>query len=478
MKKILIIIIFVCGSLFAQDLETTFGKQTNSQLLLPIIVTVGGDFVVTGSFTAFKSQRVDHFITTIFATAKENVTASLTQIETIKQVYQELDKYPLRDITLKRVNGEVLNVDLLKFRLTGDFMYNPYLMNDDVIIFPSYDDERNFIDIAGAVNKPVKFQFVEGDKLSDAILFGGGLNPAFDNITEAEISRLSQQGQKEEVITAEIPKDFTLQRGDRIRILFNENDKKSYKVLVLGEVNSPGYIFVTKNSTTLKELLTKSGGFTQNADIKNSELLRGTNKEQLLKIKLLKESFEKEGTLSSKYFERSFNQLMTEEFKMLRTADVTVEDSASFLIDNYLRVLDNQSAVDFSKINSETEDANFIVQDGDVVLVPQKENVVYVFGQVINPGYFTYQNDKNWEYYLNKAGGKAERADSDVKVIKRKNKTWISVDNNPNLEPGDFIYVLKDVPRSFDYYLRNVGAISSVITAVATLILIVIQASK
>jgi len=79
---------------------------------------------------------------------------------------------------------------------------------------------------------------------------------------------------------------------------------------------------------------------------------------------------------------------------------------------------------------------------------------------------------------LNKAGGKAERADSDVKVIKRKNKTWISVDNNPNLEPGDFIYVLKDVPRSFDYYLRNVGAISSVITAVATLILIVIQASK
>lgn len=477
MKKLLLIIILSSAALLAQEQESTLNKQMNT-LLQPITVTVGGDFVVTGSFTAYRSQRVDHFITILFTQAKEKITSSLNQLETIKQVYQGLDRFPLRDITLKRITGEILKVDLLKFRLTGDFKYNPYLMNDDVIVFPSYDDERNFIDIEGAVNRPVKFQFVEGDKFSDAILFAGGLNLAYENITQAEISRLTHQGQKEEIIIVNIDQDFVLERGDRIRILFNESDKKAYKVLVIGEVNRPGYIHVTKNSTTLKELLNKSGGFAQRADIKNSELLRGTNKEQLLKMKFLKESFEKEGTLYSKYLERSMNQFMTEEFKMLRTADVAVEDSAFFLIDNYLRVLENQSAVDFTKLNSESEEANYIVQDGDIVVVPTKDEIVYVFGQVDNPGYIPYQNGKDWKYYISKAGGTTERADSDIKVIKSKTRTWISTDNDPKVEAGDFVYVPKNVPRRLDYYLKEFGAVSSIITAIATIILIIVQAGK
>ena len=41
--------------------------------------------------------------------------------------------------------------------LNGDFTNNPYLKNDDVIIFPQPDLEHNSFTVSGAVNNPGKF---------------------------------------------------------------------------------------------------------------------------------------------------------------------------------------------------------------------------------------------------------------------------------------------------------------------------------
>jgi len=481
MKKLLLIIILSSGALLAQEQESTLNKQMNTQLLQPITVTVGGDFVVTGSFTAYRSQRVDHFITILFTQAKEKITSSLNQLETIKQVYQGLDRYPLRDITLKRISGEIIKVDLLKFRLTGDFKYNPYLMNDDVIVFPTYDDERNFVDINGAVNKPVKFQFVEGDKLSDAILFAGGINLAYDDVKSVEISRLKDKGEKEELLIASISDNVILKRGDRIRVMFDENEKRVFKVLVLGEVQKPGYIYITKNNTTIREVINKAGGFTNNASLEKSELIRGTNDIQLLKMKAFKETYEKEENviLTQKFYEKIYNEMMTEQLLMLRSADLAAEDTSFFYVDNALRVFQNQSIVNFTKINSDTtSDSKYIVRDGDVVVIPYKEELVYLFGQVYTPGFVNYEKGKSWKYYLQKSGGKTELADSEIKIIKAKTRTWLTADSDMQIDPGDFIYVPKDVPKRFDYYLKQFGAASSIVTAIATIILIIVQAGK
>ena len=42
-----------------------------------------------------------------------------------------------RGLILKNANGEEIIIDLAKFRVNGDFINNPYLKNDDVIIFPA-----------------------------------------------------------------------------------------------------------------------------------------------------------------------------------------------------------------------------------------------------------------------------------------------------------------------------------------------------
>jgi protein involved in polysaccharide export with SLBB domain len=480
LKKIsLLIICFTMQTLYAQTTEQILQRGTETRLLQPITVTIGGNFIVTGSFSANATQRVDHFITQIFSEAQERSISKINQFEIVKKMTEEFAKYPLRDILLKRANGEQFKVDLLKYRMTGDLSINPYLMNDDVLIFPGYNEQTNFVEIIGAVNNPVKFQFVEGDKLSDAILFAGGINNAYENVMTAEISRLHDKGSREEIIKVNLSDNLELERGDRIRIPFEENNKREYKVLVLGEVNTPGYVYITRGNTSIKEAVEKANGFTRNAWLERTELLRGTSESQLLKMESLRKSFEKNRNYNALLSEKLLNELNVEQLKLFRMADTFPQDSLVVIIDNALRIIDNKSVIDFTKIYSDSaSDGNYLVNDGDILVVPKREELVYVFGQVKNPGYVKYDSGRNFNYYINKTGGLGERAEDEVKIIKGNSYSWLTAEQNSVIAPGDFIYVPKNVPKSFEYYLRAIGSISGVVTAIATIILIVMQSGK
>lgn len=480
MKKIFFVItLLLTPLLFAQQNEQQSFKQSNLSMLQPITVTIGGDFIVNGSFPAVKSERLDQFITTIYTEAQQKALSSLNQLETIKQVGKEVSKYALRDITLKRSNGEIVKIDLLKFRLTADFRFNPYLMNDDVIVFPSFDEKRNIVTISGAVNKSTMFQFADGDKLSDAILFAGGLNPAYDNVSTAEISRLSDDGSKEEIINVNIRDDYELRRSDRITIMFNENEKKAFKALVLGEVERNGYVYITKDKSTLKEVIEKAGGFTDRAWLERSELLRGTSQSNILKMSALRDAFEKDKKFNTILTEKYLNEIFLENLKFSRMSDVYAEDSMSVAVDNALRILRSNSLINFKNIYADsTSDGGYLVQDGDIIVIPQREDLVYVFGQVNDPGYVHYEPLKKHDYYIRKAGGLGESAEKEVKIIKGNSYAWVTADDKSKIDPGDFIYIPKNIPKPFEYYLRTIGSISTVVTALATVILIIVQSKK
>ncbi len=479
MKNLCFALLLVSCVLFAQQEEKSSKLPSNNSSIIPISVTIGGNFIVTGSFPSYKSQRLDQLITSIFVDANQKAVETLTSLKKATDIEKELPEYPIRDITLKRINGTFLKIDLLKFRLTGDFKDNPYLENDDVIIFPAYDKERNFVDISGAVNKPIKFQFVDGDKIKDALLFAGGINKAFDNVKEAEITRIVNHGTKEEIIKVNLADDFALQRGDRVRILFDENFKMNYKVLVLGEVNIPGEIPITKNNTTLRDVIIKSGGFTNNAWLEKAELLKGTSKDQMLRMKSIKESFVKGERVNSILGEQYLNDPYLEQMKILRMNDLFPEDSLTIIIDNMLRVLQSNRTIDFNKVlQQNSEEGNTVVAEGDVIIIPKREELVYVFGQVSTPSYIPYQKEKSHDYYLAKAGGVGKRAKEDIKIIKGNSYSWVNAADGVKIDAGDFIYVPKNVPKPFEYYLNNIGAVAGIVGSFATLILLIVQSGK
>lgn len=423
-------------------------------------VTIGGSFIVTGTFQASPTERLDNLITRVYNSAKLPYLSQVRDMDSFQRINEEVENYALRDIKLKRFSGEVLTIDLLKFRMTGDFKHNPYLENDDVIIFPAYDEETNFVEISGAINveSPYTFQFVEGDKLSDAILFAQGINTAYERVDSAEISRLSYDGKTEEKILVKISDDYDLEAGDRIRILAKTTDKKAYSIEVRGEVNKEGIIYITKDNTTVAEVIEKVGGFKPTADLNRAELIR-----------------------SITFLNSPNSNRETEMMLMQRMANIDIEDSLTFLTDNRLRLSRGSSVVDFTKIDDpNSPDANFIVKDGDVIYVPEQQKLVYVFGQVLTPGYIEFKEGEGYQYYINQAGGISKFARGEIYLIKGKTRSWIELEEDTKevLEEGDFIWVPKEPYRDFDYYLTRIGSFAQIIGSIATVIVLIVQLGK
>lgn len=475
-------LILFAVTIYGQNESGMSQQKSNIGLLQPISVTVGGDFIITGSFPAYSTQRLDQFITQLFIQGQKQILGNITQLDVIEKISKEISEYPLRDITLKRMNGSVLKIDLVKFRLTGDFKYNPYLNNDDVIIFPAYDPKTNFVDVSGAVNNPVKFQFVDGDKLSDALLFAGGINKAYDNVTQAQIYRLTEKGTKENIVTVNINDDFTLQRGDRIKVLYDENNKKIFRALVLGEVENPGFVFLKKDGNTLAEVVERARGFTSKVSLKDARLLRNSSPEDIIEKNEILRNFMKMPNTPEFEMMNMRNNEARDRLSMMRLSNLTIEDTTFFYIDNQLRTLKNEKYIDFTKLSDpQSDESKFVIRDGDVILFPEKFDYVYVFGQVARAGYVPFEAGKDFRYYISKAGGLSETARNgdETVIIKGQTRNWITENKEKvEIEPGDFIYVPKDIPRTFNFYLSRVSSIFGVIGSIATIVLLLVQFGK
>lgn len=448
MKNIFILSLCLLISIYGQERT----DKQNTLIQFPISVTIGGKFIVNGTFPASMTERVDQFVTRIYNLAKENSLSIAQDLATVNEINKNLEEeYAIRGLILKNANGEERSIDLAKFRVNGDFINNPYLKNDDIIIFPAVDLERNFIRIIGAVNNPGKFMFVDGDKLSDAIELAQGINKAYDNINKVVIYRLNTAGTELDSIVVGINDEVLLKRGDRILIPAEESKRQDYKVNVIGEVLHPGFIPITNNKTTIKDVIQMAGGFTSEADLYRSEIIRGANA-----------------------FESLIFTEQSEKLQMARMSTLIENDSLYFQIDEKLRFLRGNGLVDFTKLSDENyDDSKFIVQNFDVIYVPSKINLVYVYGQVNKAGYINYSPDKSYNYYLNKAGGIGETA-LDIYIIKGQSRSWVSAADYPNtpIEPGDYIWVSKQTPRTFWYHVEQAARITAIIGSVATVLLL------
>lgn len=475
-KTILIITVLLFSGIGLSQTTTGQSSFTDAMSFAAISVTIGGQFPINGSFQALMTERVDQFVSRMYVEAVEKISRTTNDLQLLNQIKKELESYSLRGIILKRSNGEELVLDLLKFRITGDFKLNPYLKNDDVLIFPAVDIERNFFTIDGAVNQPGKFFFIDGDNLQDALLFARGINAAYEGEIVVNINRPDYDGKSIETIKTDINSNSPLKRGDQVIIQANETQRKEFNILVIGEVNSPGYIPITKNNSKLGEIIKNAGGFTSEAAVNRARLFRGNSINLLLERQY--------GVTVSNDLNMIDTSLLTkmieyEEMLMLRMSNLVEEDIPYFQIENQIRVMNEGSISDFSSITDpESETYNLTVRHGDVIIIPQKKKNVYVFGQVQNPGFITYSPEKDYQYYINLAGGVGKYAESEIKVIKGESRNWVLADEEPIVDEGDFIFVPKQRLQSFQSYVREYATYLSIVGSLATIALLIVQIGK
>jgi protein involved in polysaccharide export with SLBB domain len=456
--------------------QFTQDKNLKSELLGAgaISVTIGGSFPINGTFTAFITERVDEFITRMYAEAADLILKSNVDPAVYRKLREQVSNFALRGVKLIRASGEEYILDIQKFRITGDFSNNPYLRNDDIVIFPPNDISRNFFSVSGPVNRPGDFLFQEGDRLGDALELVGGINPAYDNVDSVEVSRLSYDGQVQTIFVIPADKEFSIQRGDRFRFLARETQRKNFAVTVLGEVNMPGTIPITKDNTTLYEVIQQCNWFTPNASLKRARVF-SKNSLAILLEKQYGFSLKEQPDLEDAAFRNTILNL--ELALMLRMSNVIVDDTNYFNLENQLRILTEGSSLDFRKIEDRNSDiARYKVQNGDVIIIPPIQNSVYVFGQVLRPGHVTFIEGKDYSYYVNEASGLGELAEKDdIMVIKGGLRAWISpIRNKVEIEEGDYIYVPKQSLRTFRSYILEYSVYVSLLASIAAILLSIV----
>jgi len=367
----------------------------------------------------------------------------------------ETERRALRRIVIQHADGSTSRADIPMYEATRDGRYDPLLREGDIIIVPQRDVSTPTIAVLGAVQRPGVFEYMRGDRLSDLLRMGFGLDPT-KTVTGAELTREGKESIDIPVSTlgGEGVNDMELEPGDRLIVYARRQSGNLGTAVVDGEVEQPGAYPIVPGETRLSELVKMAGGFTSQAWPGLSELYR----RQI--------GIEGVAPDPSREKDRTFEK-----------SPLVNEDTLYWSMNARLR--EGQVAVNFHRLFvAKQAAADVPLEDGDVLLVPRNTRTVYVYGQVNTHGFVPWSEGKDFEWYIAQAGGIGESADEDrAAVIKSNTRAWVNPEDAV-IEPGDMIYVPHEplVPvASTTELLAVVAAIAGSLAGVAGLVISILN---
>ena len=119
---------------------------------------------------------------------------------------------------------------------------------------------------------------------------------------------------------------------------------------------------------------------------------------------------------------------------------------------------------------------DIILESGDEIFIPKQSNIVYVFGEVINPGPQVYSNDYSANDYILSAGGVTSDVDSSSIILILPNGQSKIIrksifGSNVDVLPGSVIFASRDVKKLDNIRLASTLApiVSSIAISLASL---------
>ncbi len=369
------------------------------------------------------------------------------------------DNASLRNVRLIRRSGDTVHVDLLKFHVHRDDRLNPFLRDGDVIEVPTRNLSRNFVTVDGEVHSPGQYEFVEGDDLLTLLSMANGLKTAADS-SRVLMYRMNEFGEMIQPTVVNLREvragradNLMLNRRDRIVVQAQPHAPSPSRVFLTGEIKTTGQYPIGNSGKHLSKVIEEAGGFTNHAFLPGGMVLR----------------------LQSRLHDVVDRRL--ELLRMMRAYNVPPSDSAYFVQD--FEVGRQPVVVDFVRLFVDRDTtADVLLHHGDIVYIPSQQQTILVQGQIANPGYINYVPGMPLSYYIQRAGGYSELAiTGEVKVIKRGSLVWVDP-SDTEIEAGDRIWVPKKPLREFEYYTRVLSNVATIVSAITTTIILIIQISR
>ena len=290
------------------------------------------------------------------------------------------------------------------------------LQKNDILFIPSiYDLEaKGTLEIVGEVFSPGVFPYAANTKLEDLIIMAGGLTEAASTVRVDVTRRLNDA--KSTKKTKDISKTFSfsvkdgfvvegepgfiLEPYDQVFVRRSPGYSQKINVTINGEVEFEGNYALNVRNERLSDVIKQAGGLTEFAYLEGARLERQLTYEEYLQAK---------------------------ELMAMITSNNKVEGNDSIVVPEVTRTY--PVGIDLVKImKNPHSEIDPVLQDGDVVIIPQLMTTVSVSGSVRKPNTVVYNPTMKLKDYISEAGGYAERA--------RKSGTFILYPNGHIKELG------------------------------------------
>ncbi|HEH5157288.1 TPA: SLBB domain-containing protein [Campylobacter coli] len=326
-----------------------------------------------------------------------------------------------RDIQILRNNTVIKKIDLYDFLLKGQMDLFPFRSGDVVLV----GNVQSYVFVNGDVQKPFRFELANDIKTLADLARVSGARPI---VTNAVLRSYGNDHRLE--ISAYNKMQFSkvlLKTGDEVQ--FNpEYISQNISITVNGE-HSGLKTLVVRKGTTLEDV---------------SRLIVANEQSDMNALQVFRKSVAK----TQKDLIKA--QLKELETLALTSSSVTSQGAAikaeqAKLILEFIQRAKEVEPKGQIVIDKPKSYGSVLLEEGDIINVPSKNNLVVVQGEVTLPGAFVYNKGESLKYYINLAGGYGERADTSKVLVIHNNGKAQKYSGSINMMPGDSVLVLPRV---------------------------------
>lgn len=303
------------------------------------------------------------------------------------------------------------------------------LQNEDVLFIPTQSDRvaERTLTIGGEVFSPGVYQYADNTTIEDLIMQAGGLTDAAStariDVSRRIVDPKATTSSKEIAKTYSFSlkdgfiidgdRDFLLEPYDVVQVRRSPGFQSPRLITVVGEVMFEGDYALAYKNQRLSDAIKAAGGVTDQAYIRGARLERRLNDD-----------------------ERARRDMLVRQLSMQVSTTDSVRLSQLDLGDVYSVGIHLDEA-----LANPGSDADITLREGDRLIVPEYNGVVKISGNVMYPNTVAYKKGKNYKWYVNQAGGFANRSKKRATWIVYQNGTMSKVGRGVEIEPGCEIIV-------------------------------------
>jgi polysaccharide export outer membrane protein len=378
----------------------------------------------------------------------------------------------MRNIQLKRAGQTVTTFDVYDMLLKGDKSRDLTLRDGDVIYIPEVGP---LVALTGNVKRPAIFELKGPATLQDVTSWAGGFDSAASSkqvIVEKSINNrfqsildvtVDKDGGSSALAAVPVTSTDILRAFSPGAIAVQSQIQTEY-VRVSGEVKQTGVVKLNKGET-LRELISRIGGVTENGYIYATELRRDSIRAaQQAKLDEIADRFERE-------LDSAATQRLSITTDKENASKVAMEAEQQRRIVQKLRTVKATGRIVLELPDGDAQVKNLPdvpLRDGDSVYIPRRPSTIDVLGSVFQQNTFVYRPKRTVGNYVDLAGGVTDGADkSEMYVVRAdgtaqsgRNTGWFSGLGGAALNPGDIVVVPEKIVRgSFMQELKEWTAI-------------------